>query len=368
MKHIQILIKPASSLCNLRCSYCFYADISSLRQVRSFGRMKPEVSAKLVENVFFDLEDGDHLTIGFQGGEPTLAGLKYFKEFVRLVKAQSKKVTVDYALQTNGMVINEDWCQFLKAENFLVGLSIDGGIKFHDQHRPDPAQKGTYQKVLKTKGLFDTYGISYNVLCVLTAEMTSCAKEIWDFIQTEEIAFIQFIPCLAELGEEENPFAVSPEGFAKFYREIYDYWELSLKQGHYVSIKLFDDIANLLVHGVMGACGMLGQCQMQYVIEANGNVYPCDFNVLDEWCVGNICQQTLRELFEQPLTQRFICEKPNYQTCESCEFYKMCRGGCKRMKDACYVGAEDNGYCGYREVLQKVVQPLVALASPMTQS
>ncbi len=364
MKHIQILIKPASSLCNLRCSYCFYADISSMRQVRSFGRMKPEVTGKLIENVFADLEDGDRLTIGFQGGEPTLAGLKYFKNFTSLVKTQSKKVIVSYAIQTNGTKIDEEWCRFLKEEDFLVGLSIDGGLEFHDRHRPDAAGRGTYGRVLAAKKLFDRYEIEYNILCVLTQEMTENAPLVWEFIQQEAISFIQFIPCLAELGEEENEFAVTPRGFAAFYGELFTLWQQGMQRGQYVSVKLFDDITNLLVNGVVGSCGMLGRCQMQYVIEANGNVYPCDFYVLDEMCVGNITQQTLRELFEQPLTQRFICDKRDYRTCAGCEFYKMCRGGCKRMKDACYVGAEDDGYCGYREVLKQVLQPLLAMAAP----
>lgn len=363
MKHIQLLIKPASSLCNLRCSYCFYADISSLRQVRSFGRMKPEVTTKLIDHVFQDLEDGDHLTIGFQGGEPTLAGLKYFQNFVKQVKAQPKQVTVDYAIQTNGLLLDEAWCQFLKTEAFLVGLSIDGGAEFHDRHRPDGARRGTYQRVLATKKRLDDFEIPYNVLCVLTEEMTTEAEKIWSFILQEQIKYIQFIPCLAELGEEENAFAVTPRGFAQFYRQLFDLWQKALRKGHYVSIKLFDDIANLLVNGVMGACGMLGRCQMQYVIEANGNVYPCDFYVLDELCVGNITQQTLRELFEQPLTQQFICDQPHYGTCDTCEFFKMCRGGCKRMKEACYVTSDTDDFCGYREVLQEVAAPLVALAS-----
>lgn len=130
MKHIQILIKPGSSLCNLRCSYCFYTDINSMRKVRSFGCMNPEVTEKLIENVFADLEDGDSLTICFQGGEPTLVGLKYFKNFTRLVKAQFKKVIVSYAIQTNGINIDEEWCHFLQEENFLWVFPSTAGFSF----------------------------------------------------------------------------------------------------------------------------------------------------------------------------------------------------------------------------------------------
>ena len=159
MKHISVLIKPASSLCNLRCSYCFYANVSSLREVRSFGKMKEEVTEKMIENIYADLEDGDQLTLAFQGGEPTLAGLQYFQHLIAYVGTKEKKVQVSYTLQTNGTMINEKWCAFLKEHDFLVGLSIDGHPLYHDLHRVDPKGRGTFQRVLQTKQLFDYYEI-----------------------------------------------------------------------------------------------------------------------------------------------------------------------------------------------------------------
>ena len=169
MKQISVLIKPASSLCNIRCKYCFYANVSALREVRSFGKMTLEVAEKMITNIFQDLADGDVLTLAFQGGEPTLAGLSYFEHIVALVVAQVKQIDVHYTIQTNGMVINEQWCRFLKANNFLVGLSIDGHPLYHDLNRIDPKGSGTFHRVMLTKQLFDTYDIDYNVLCVLTA-------------------------------------------------------------------------------------------------------------------------------------------------------------------------------------------------------
>lgn len=351
MKHISVLIKPASSLCNLRCSYCFYANVSSLREVRSFGKMKSEVACKMIEHIYADLEDGDQLTMAFQGGEPTLAGLSYFRMITTLIAAQEKAVVVHYALQTNGTVINEKWCAFLKEHQFLVGLSIDGMEQYHDLNRVDTRGRGTFQRVIQTKRLFDSYQIEYNILCVLTNPLAIEAEKVYDFLKEEQIEYIQFIPCLAELNTTEpDNYALTPRHFALFYRKFFLLWFNDLIKGNKMSVKLFDDILNLLVNQQLTACGILGNCQVQYVIEADGSVYPCDFYVLDQYRLGYIQEQTLRQLFSQDVSQRFICDTlPMEETCKACPFQKICRGGCKRMKDAMYV--DHNGFCGYREFL-----------------
>ena len=232
MKHISVLIKPASSLCNIRCKYCFYSNVSSLREVRSFGKMKAEVAQKMIDNIYQDLADGDQLTLAFQGGEPTLAGLSYFKLITKLVSQQSKNVSVQYALQTNGILINENWCRFLKAHDFLVGLSIDGHPMYHDLNRVDTKGRGTFHKVIKTKQLFDTFEIEYNVLCVLTNQLAKEAKKVFQFIQDQNIHFIQFIPCLDDLETTEvNHNALTPKIFAGFYKEILACWLAELRKG-----------------------------------------------------------------------------------------------------------------------------------------
>ena len=354
MKHISVLIKPASSLCNLRCSYCFYANVSSLREVRSFGKMKEEVTEKMIKNIYADLEDGDQLTLAFQGGEPTMAGLNYFRKVTQLVDQQQKQVQGHYAIQTNGTMINEKWCAFLKEHDFLVGLSIDGHPLYHDLHRVDPIGRGTFQRVLQTKQLFDHFEIDYNVLCVLTNPLAKEAKKVFRFLKEQKIDFVQFIPCLDDLdAKERNSYALTPKRFAGFYHQLLQLWLQELAEGHYVSIKFFDDLLNLLVKQQVTACGILGNCQVQYVIEADGSVYPCDFYVLDDYRMGYIQEQTLRQLFEQDIAKTFVCQRLEMpKKCLSCPFQKMCRGGCKRMKDAIYV---DGDYCGYQQLLQEFV-------------
>ncbi|WP_179394149.1 radical SAM/SPASM domain-containing protein [Lacticaseibacillus absianus] len=355
-KTVNLLIKPASALCNLRCKYCFYANISSIREVRSYGKMKAAVVDEMIPNVYADLNDGDELSIAFQGGEPTLAGLSYFEHFIDVIEQQPKRVKVHYAIQTNGTIMSELWMPLLRDHHFLVGLSIDGGPLYHDLNRVDTHERGTFWRVLKTKALFDQYGIDYNVLCVLTNELAKHPQKVYKFFQEQDVQFIQFIPCLDDLdATAKSDFALTPERFASFYQQLFPLWCNELKAGRYRSVKLFDDVLNLFLHGQVNACGLTGQCQIQYVIEADGSVYPCDFYALDEYRLGYIQESTLRELFSQPIAFDWLNNKRTLPTyCDTCPFKQMCCGGCKRMKDAMYV-APSNRFCGYRTVLETVL-------------
>lgn len=356
MKQISVLIKPASSLCNIRCKYCFYDDVSSQREVPSHGKMQTDTVDQLIENVFADLEDGDKLNLAFQGGEPTIAGLDYFRYVVSVVSSYDKQVTVQYALQTNGLLINEAWCEFLKEHQFLVGLSIDGDPAVHDMNRVDSKGRGTYHKVIQTKKLFDRYNIEYNILCVLTNSLAKEPDKVYQFLRDQSVQYVQFVPCLDDLNAKvRNIHSLTPHQFASFYLEILKYWLEDLSKGNLISIKLFDDIINLLVQRKVTSCGMMGQCQIHYVIESDGSVYPCDFYALDEYRMGNIKEQSLRELFEQNVSKQFLCSRttlPNH--CAHCPFLKMCRGGCKRMNDAMFVD-EKSSYCGYQSLLEEFI-------------
>ncbi|MGL9731065.1 SPASM domain-containing protein [Enterococcus sp. DIV0756] len=368
MKHISILVKPASSLCNISCKYCFYADISSSRDVRSYGKMTDGTTKKMIANIYLDLADGDELTLAFQGGEPTLAGLAYFEKLVKLIERQSKRVTVHYAIQTNGLIINERWCKFLKQHDFLVGLSIDGLPSYHDLNRLDIKGRGTYHRIIATKKLFDKYQIDYNMLCVLTNQLAKEAKKVFRFLLEQSISFIQFIPCLDELSAAgKSSYALTPQRFASFYQQLFKLWLKELENGQYISIKLFDDLVYLFANKQVNACGLIGNCQIQYVIEADGSVYPCDFYVLDEYRMGFIQEKGLKELFQQAITRDFLCEKPkNASLCRDCPFKPYCGGGCKRMKDAVYVD-EQHEFCGYQTLLNTFVPKLPAIFDSLRQ-
>jgi uncharacterized protein len=321
--------------------------------------MAADTVERVIGNVYKDLDDGDEITFAFQGGEPTLAGLDWFRGFTEKAASRPEKVRVRYALQTNGLLIDDPWAEFLRENNFLVGLSIDGGKGFHDRNRLSADGEGTFDLSMKCKNLLEKHRVEYNVLCVLTNELASEPDKVWRFIKAERIAYIQFIPCLGGLdGQGTSAFALRPARFASFYAGLYCRWMRELEEGSYISVKLFDDTANFFLSGLPTACGIDGRCRPQYVVEADGSTYPCDFYALDDYNTGNLRDHTLRELFDTPVMQAFLGERPGLpKLCLSCLYLKMCNGGCKRMRWVMYYGA-GGMVCGYKTFLEKCLKPL----------
>lgn len=352
MKQFSLLIKPASSLCNMRCRYCFYADVSSLREVRSFGIMQPQVTEGIIQNVYETLDDGDTVNFAFQGGEPTLAGLDYFENFTKIVAQQPKKLTVHYALQTNGLVLDDAWCAFLAKHDFLVGLSMDGAAAMHDENRVDTEAKGTFSRVLAAKKCLEKYKVEYNILWVLTNHHARYPQKVWNFLRAQNIKYVQFIPCLAELdAQKPSVYALTPQRFASFYTQLFGLWAQALDKGEYIIVKFFDDVFNLLLKRSVTACGFTGKCQPQYVIEADGSAYPCDFFVLDEWRMGFLHKSTPQQLANAAQTQRFLQRaRTDSVLCRACRYRSFCGGGCPRMKNSMYL-TQDESFCGYRAFL-----------------
>lgn len=361
MKSMSIMIKPASSSCNMRCKYCFYADEVALRSIPNYGIMKEETARQVLSNTFKDLDPGDYLTIAFQGGEPTIAGLEFFRNFSAMANehAKEKKVTLSWALQTNGLLIDEDWCQYLREENYLVGLSLDGPADMHDDNRIDAEGKGTFKKALGTKKLFDKSGVEYNVLMTLTSSMARHPKQVWDFIVKENIRFVQFVPCLGPL-DGTSIQALTPKRYGSFYSELYKYWDIEFRKGNYISVKLFDDIVNLVGRGQCNACGLLGNCQAQIIIEADGSTYPCDFFVLDEYKTGDLTKQGLREIWESEKGREFTAHRQERSAeCDACQYASICHGGCKRMREN--VTSLNGDECGHRIFLDSSMPSIIEI-------
>ncbi|MGX8128354.1 SPASM domain-containing protein [Clostridioides difficile] len=352
MKSLSVLIKPASSLCNLRCKYCFYANVSDLREIKSHGIMKEDSIKKLIENTFYILENHDEIIFAFQGGEPTLAGIEFFKSFINYVSLQNKKVKVNYTIQTNGTLLNNEWCKFLKENNFLVGLSLDLLENIHNENRIYPNNKGSYDTIVNNKQLLESYEIDFNILCVLTDQLALKPIEVFNAIREHKIKYIQFIPCLDDLDSKcRSNYALTPQNFAYFYKEILLLWAEEFYKENYISINLLDNIISLFITGNTNACGLTGICHPQFVIESDGSVYPCDFYVLDNYNLGNIKDNTLPDLLEKKAMIEFLCSNRfKYKICFNCKFYNICRGGCKRMTNSIYINTKNN-YCGYYDFL-----------------
>ena len=362
MKRISVMLKPASSLCNLRCRYCFYAEVSDSREIRSFGVMERETASRILENIFSCLTPGDELNLAFQGGEPTLAGLDFFRFFVSQVERLRGRLRVSYALQTNGTLLDEEWCAFFREHDFLIGLSLDATQAMHDQNRVDASGKGTYTRVSAARALLEKQGVAYNVLSVLTNALARHPQQVWSWLCKDDIRYVQFIPCLGELDGGATRFSLSPERFASFYTQLFKLWNADFEKGRYRSVKLFDDLVKLLVDGSRNACGLTGRCMPQIVVEADGSVYPCDFYALDAYRVGNLAEAPIDALYTSAAMAAFRTRPTAMPAlCGDCPYAPVCGGGCPRMRrEVC--GTPEAKSCGYRSFLDQCLPELHRIA------
>ncbi len=335
MPPVSLLIKPASSNCNLRCKYCFYHSIAENRQKESYGMMDIETLETLVKKA---LEYAEHVcTFAFQGGEPTLVGLDFYRKLIEFEKKYNvKKVQIHNALQTNGVVIDEEWAKFLAENKFLVGLSLDGPKDIHDANRYDPVNKGSFNKIMETVKLFNKHRVEYNILSVITANTARHISKIYNFFKKNDFRYLQFIPCLDPLGEEPGAYdySLSPDRYAVFLKTLFDQWYADILQGNMISIRYFDNLVGMAMGQRPEACGMSGVCTCQFVVEANGGVYPCDFYVIDEWYLGNLKHDSLEALKKSERGTAFVeISKDIDPQCRECRWLNLCRGGCRRDRE-----------------------------------
>lgn len=363
MKVLSFLIKPASSTCNLKCKYCFYADVSEHRQIKSNGIMHNDTMKSLIDKAFSALDEDGEVTFAFQGGEPTVAGLDYFQKFCTYVDVKIKKSQkVHYAIQTNAYNINEEWCTFFYQYNFLVGVSLDGYKENHDYFRLTTGNKATYNIVVKALQLLRKYKVNVNVLTVLSKQLAKHPQKLYAFYKKADIQYIQLIPCLAGFDELDDPFALTPEIFAEFYKSFYDLWVKELQSGTYRSVSLFDNIIPMFEDIPPHQCGLLGYCSLQFVVESDGSVYPCDFYVLDKYNGGNIKEMDIIDIAKSETMQVFLKEDKNMSTlCNTCPFISICHGNCKRMNSLYF----HDEYCGYQDFLKHAYPSMKILAKQL---
>lgn len=334
LKNRILLIKPASSLCNMRCDYCFYNDEAQNREVACYGVMSQETAHKMIDSTLTGL-DGE-ATFAFQGGEPTCAGFEFFEDFVNYVKTNYPDKKVHFALQTNGYIIDRTWAKFFHENDFLIGLSMDGPKKVQDKYRHGKDGNGSFSHTYKASQLFKSEKVEFNILTTVTNNVVKNIKEIYEFFVRNDFYYQQYIPCIDPLSSVrgDSEYSLTADGYADFLCQLFDLWYKGLQAEKYVSIRYFDNLVNMLLGRYPEACGMMGICGNNYVIEADGSVYPCDFYVLDDYKLGNIREDSFDTLDAKRKELQFV-EKSYFVTeeCKACEFYPICRGGCRRDRD-----------------------------------
>lgn len=367
-----ILMKPASGDCNLRCRYCFYHDEMCNRTHSSYGRMSLETLEQIISKAMAESEG--QCTFGFQGGEPTLAGLPFFEHVVALQKKYSRPgLRVYNALQTNGTLLNEEWAAFLGENHFLVGLSLDGDESLHNLYRVDAAGRGTFSRVEAAAELLRRHQVEFNILTVVTAQTAKNIRRIYRYFQRKGFDYQQYIPCLDPLDAPRGgeKYSLTPELYGKFLVTLFDLWYEDRCAGRQVYNRYFENLLGICLGRQPEACGMLGHCGIQYAVEADGSVYPCDFYMLDGYCLGNFADHTLTEMDEKRREIRFLERSAEIaEECKRCPWFSLCRGGCRRDRVELSGGALGlNYFCpAFRVFFAHAAPKLAALARALTGS
>lgn len=355
MTSASILIKPSSANCNINCQYCFYKCLSSNREKFNLGFMSEDILEQLIKNAIEYTDN--YLTFAFQGGEPTLAGLDFYKNAVKLQKQYSKSkpnLRIENTLQTNGILLNDEWAEFLSENNFLVGLSLDGPRKIHDNARLDTNGNGTFEKVMNAVSVLRKYNVDFNIISVITEESATKASAIYRFFKRNNFDYVQLIPCMDEETRQNSSvkkgeYAIKSESYGRFLNEYFDLWYEDFRNGIITDVRFFSNLAQMAIGYPPEECGMCGKCSCYFVVEGDGSVYPCDFYCTDEYKLGDV-YTPFEELKNSIKARNFEDEsvkKP--KECLECKYYRLCKNGCKRFRKTDSEMFGINNYCeGYK--------------------
>ncbi len=350
MRDITALIKPASSMCNLQCSYCFYCDEAEKRSVSSFGIMTKETALNLIKKVYSYSGKDSEINFMFQGGEPLLAGIDFFDFFSKnAVELLPENASLTLSLQTNGTLIDDEFCKLFNKYNYLIGLSIDGKKELHDKQR-----NNSYDKAIKASELLKKYDVEFNILSVVTSETN--AESLYDFCKENNFNYLQTIFCLEPLDGKIKEYNPDPRTIARFKKRLFNKWLNDFKNDIDFSVREIDNIIMYLTTGECEQCGMNGYCTPQLVVEADGTTYPCDFYCIDEYKCKNVNESSLDEIIKCSGMKKFLKSDTELnELCNTCGFFEMCGGCCKRYRN---LFNQLKGYCPQKDYLDHVISKL----------
>ncbi|MDQ1280039.1 MAG: uncharacterized protein QG670_1301 [Thermoproteota archaeon] len=332
-REFQVFAKPFGPICNLNCSYCYYLKKKQLYQKASSFIMSDNVLEEyIVQHI--EASPGQVIRFSWHGGEPTLLGLSYFKKIVALQqKHQPPGFLITNGIQTNGTLLDEDWCRFFASEGFSVGLSLDGPREMHDKYRLTKDKKPTHQKVIRAYSLLRKHHVSTDILCVVNATNVSFPLEVYRFFKHVKARYISFLPLVERQPEAVggvSSLSVTPEAWGRFLCTIFDEWtEKDIGQ---IKIQIFEEAARTAFNQEHSLCIFKPICGDIPIIEHNGDFYSCDHFVDADHYLGNIKEMPLKYLLESKAQNAFgkakSADLPRY--CRECSVRAMCNGGCPK--------------------------------------
>lgn len=330
----QIFVKPAGALCNLGCRYCYYLDKEKLYPQGSFRMPQVLLEEYIVQHI--EACSDPVIRFSWHGGEPTILGLDYFRKIIELQqKHKPSDQQIWNGMQTNGVLLDEDWGSFLAQHGFSVGLSLDGPQKMHDRYRITKGGKPTFEQTLRGYQILQEDGVSTDILCVVNDHNVKYPLEVYRFFKKIQAAYISFLPMVERDENEEegvNPMSVEAELWGDFLCAVFDEW-IGQDIGR-VKVQIFEEAARTAFKLEHSLCIFRQECGDIPVIEHNGDFYSCDHYVDKEHCLGNIIETRLGKLLQSPEQRAFGRAKrdslPKY--CRQCEVRDMCNGGCPKNR------------------------------------
>lgn len=347
-----VMPKPVGPVCNMACEYCYYTQnnetsLSCKNNMMSEGLLELFIRQTLLS------QKGDCISITWHGGEPLLRGIGFFKKAVELQRKYARGRQVENSLQTNGLLVDEDWCRFFHENRFLVGLSIDGPEHVHDRYRRDRNGHPTFNRVIHAIRLFHKYKVEFNTLSAINNYSSGFPVEIYRFFKEQDVRFMQFIPvveCLPQQSKDASrlrrlppeerinnpvaPWSVKPEVYGRFLIAIFDQW-VTCDVGRYF-IPFFDGVLGNWCGIAASQCVLAKECGNAVVLERDGSLYSCDHYVFPQHRLGNISTKSISELVLSGRQKRFGRWKSRRLTsqCRTCEYLSLCHGECPKNRFA----------------------------------
>ena len=339
------ITKPIGPLCNLNCEYCFYLEKEHLYPNNHDFKMSPEVLEEYVRQ-YIETQNAPEIDFAWQGGEPTLMGLDFFRRVVDLQQKYANGKKIHNAFQTNGVKLDDEWCEFLSENHFLVGVSIDGPRKIHDSYRVFKSGKPSFDHVMAGIERLKKYQVEFNTLTCVHHNNADQGKIIYRFLKRIGSRYIQFIPIVERTANENeglaNPqtrkhsqvteWSVESTKYGQFLIDVFDEW--IKKDVGKIFVQMFD-VALASWYGVSpGLCVYSETCGKALAMEHNGDIYSCDHYVYPEFKLGNIMSDSLGDMVNSPFQKKFGAQKKNGlpKYCQDCEYRFACNGGCPKHR------------------------------------
>lgn len=347
-----VMAKPIGPICNINCSYCFYLEKENLYPNSLPGTANWKMSDEVLETYIQQKLQATNTPVesfAWQGGEPTLLGVDYFRRVVELQKKYANGTKIENAFQTNGILIDEQWCEFFAENDFLIGLSIDGPQEIHDKYRVDKGGKPTFDKVVRAVELFKKFRVEFNTLTTVHRFNSYYPMEVYNFLKSVGSGFMQFIPIVERISKQKpsdglslvlpnkpnadvSDWSVEPDQFGEFLVQIFDEW-VRKDVGRYY-IQLFDVSLEVWYGMKASLCVFDETCGRALAIEHNGDLYSCDHYVYPENKLGNIMESPMASMVQSDQQKKFGDDKrdklPEY--CQSCEVKFICNGECPKNR------------------------------------